>query len=103
MVNIVREQLSRQDDARALIRDLCRCEADILPNENDETLTIRVHSMANARSNRAVQHLLDQLNQTEFKYPGTNFKLVYRMAAPETTPPDFRKKVPSQIPGGQEF
>jgi transposase len=86
MVNIVREQLSRQDDARALIRDLCRCEADILPNENDGTLTVRVHSMANARSNRAVQHLLDQLNQTEFNYPGTNFKLVYRMATPEAPP-----------------
>jgi len=87
LVNIVREKLSRQDDARALIRDLCRCEADILPNENGDTLTIRVHSMANARSNRAVHHLLDQLNQTEFNYPGTNFKLVYRMAISETESP----------------
>jgi transposase-like protein len=87
LVNIVREKLSRQDDARALIRDLCRCEADILPNENDKTLTVRVHSMANARSNRAVRHLLDQLDQTEFNYPGTNFKLVYRMAISETEPP----------------
>jgi chromosome segregation ATPase len=86
MVNIVREELARQDDARALIRDLCRCEADILPNDNEGTLTIQVHSMANARSNRAVQHLLDQLNQTEFNYPGTNFRLVYRMAAPKTEP-----------------
>ena len=98
MVNIVREHLTRQDDARALIRDLCRCEADILPNETDGTLTIRVHSMANARSNRAVQHLLVQLNQTEFNYPGINFKLVYRMAAPEPNQADFQKNVPSQFP-----
>ena len=86
MVNIVREQLTRQDDARVLIQDLCRCEADILPNKNEDTLTIQVHSLANARSNRAVQHLLNQLNLADFNYPGTNFKLVYRMAVPETEP-----------------
>jgi hypothetical protein len=97
------DQADRQDDARALIRDLYRCEADILPNEDDGTLTIRVYSMANARSNRAVQHLLGQLNQTEFNYPGTNFKLVFRMTAPEPNQADFRKNGPSQIPGGQEF
>ena len=84
MVNIVREQLSRKDDARALIQDLCRCDADVLPNEKEDTLTIQVHSMANARSNRAVQHLLHHLNQADFNYPGTNFKLVYRMAVPKT-------------------
>ena len=86
MVNIVREKLTRRDDTRALIRDLCRCEADILPNEKEDTLTIRVHSLANARSNRAVQHLLDQLNLADFNYPGTSFKLVYRMAAPDAEP-----------------
>ncbi len=86
MVNIVREKLTRRDDTRALIRDLCRCEADILPNEKEDTLTIRVHSLANARSNRAVHHLLDQLNLADFNYPGTSFKLVYRMAAPDAEP-----------------
>ena len=82
MVNILREELTRQDDARVLIQDLCRSDADILPNENENTLTIQVHSMANARFNRAVQHLLEQLNSADFNYPGTCFKLVYRMAAP---------------------
>jgi chromosome segregation ATPase len=82
MVNILREELTRHDDARVLIQDLCRSDADILPNENENTLTIQVHSMANARFNRAVQHLLEQLNSADFNYPGTCFKLVYRMAAP---------------------
>jgi len=84
MVNIVREHLARPDDARALIRDLCACEADILPDEKASTVTIQVHSMANARSNRAVEHLLEHLNHAAINYPGTNLRLVYRMAVPKS-------------------
>ena len=81
MVNIVREKLSREDDARALIRDLCQSEADILPNLDAETLTIQVHHMANHRSNLAIEHLIHNLNDAAFNYPGTNLRLHYRMAS----------------------
>ena len=83
MANIVREKLAKKDTARTLIQDLLRCDADILPDEKSNTLTIRVHSMANARSNRAVKHLLDHLNNSDFKYPGTTLSLRYQLAAPD--------------------
>ena len=35
--------------------------------------------MANPRSNRAIEHLLAELNNTESNYPGTTLKLVYRL------------------------
>ena len=35
--------------------------------------------MANPRFNRAIQHLLDELNAAAFTYPGTNLKLVYTL------------------------
>lgn len=82
LVNIVREKLTRKDDARSLIRDLCMSDADILPDLDSGTLTIQVHSMANPRSNRAIEHLLAYLNDAEFHYPGTNLRLVFRIAAP---------------------
>jgi transposase len=81
MVSIVREKLVRVDDARALIADLCRSEADLLPDTEGGVLHVRVHHMANARSNRAVDHLLSQLNEAEFNYPGTNLRLVYSLNA----------------------
>jgi hypothetical protein len=86
MVNIVREELARDEDARALIRDLCHSEADILPNLEAGTLTIQVHHMANPRSNRAIEHLMQQLNDAAFNYPSTNLRLIYRMAS-EIAPP----------------
>jgi hypothetical protein len=87
MVNIVPEGLARKDDARALIQDLCRQEADILPNTETGTPTIRIHSLANARSNRAIVHLLTHLNDAAFNYPRTNLRLVYQMATPKSASP----------------
>lgn len=79
MVRIVREVLAREDDARSLIRDLMRSEADLSPDLAAGTLTIRVHPMANPRNNRAIEHLLTELNNTESNYRGTTLKLVYHL------------------------
>ena len=79
---IVREELSHADEARALIRDLFRSDADLQPDEAAGVLEVRVHTLANPRSNRALQHLLDHLNAAEFIYPGTNLRLTYTLAAP---------------------
>ncbi len=81
MVEIVRKALARHDDGRVLIQDLCRSEADILPDHDNGILNIVIHAMANARSNRAISHLLENLNDAQFSYPGTNLKLVYSLAA----------------------
>jgi transposase len=81
MATIVRERLSHGDEARSLIRDLFRSDADICPDESAGVLEVRLHTLANPRSNRAIQHLLDHLNAAEFTYPGTNLRLTYTLAA----------------------
>ena len=82
---IVREKLSHADEARSLIRDLLRSDADLYPDEANHLLQVRIHTMANPRSNRAIQHLLDHLNAAEFVYPGTNLRLSYALTG---SPPD---------------
>jgi transposase len=91
LATIVREKLSHADEARSLICDLFRSDADIHPDEAARVLEVRLHTLANPRSNRAIQHLLDHLNAAEFTYPGTNFRLRYTLSAPQ--PND--SKVPS--------
>jgi transposase-like protein len=87
LVNIVREELARHDDARALIQTLCQSEADILPDKDAQTLTIQVHRMPNARSDRALAHLFEHLNEAAYNYPGTNLRMVFRLAvAPALSP-----------------
>lgn len=82
MATIVREELSHADEARALLRDLFRSDADLYPDEAAGVLEVRIHTLANPRSNRAVQHLLDHLNAAEFVYPGTTLRLTYTLSAP---------------------
>jgi len=82
LVNIVREALAREDDARSLVRDLFRTEANLHVDQTAGELTVEVHSMSNARSNRAIAHLLSTLNAAELNYPGTHLKLVYTLLNP---------------------
>jgi transposase len=79
MATIVREELSHEDDARSLIRDLVGTDADVHPDEAAGVLQVRLHTLANPRSNRAIRHLLDYLNAAEFIYPGTNLRLTYTL------------------------
>lgn len=78
---IVREKLSHVDEARSLIRDLFRSDADLYPDQDRGVLEVRVHTLANPRSNRAAQHLLDELNAAEFTYPGTKLRLAYTLSS----------------------
>jgi transposase len=99
MASIIRESLARTDDARSLLRDLFRSEADLVPNLEQGVLRVHIHPMSNPRSNRAIAHLLEQLNAADFTYPGTELRLIYSIAGyadPSTSAPD-------QNPIGQEF
>jgi hypothetical protein len=98
MASIVREALARTDDGRSLLRDLFRSEADLLPDLEHRLLRVQVHPMANPRSNRAIAHLLEQLNAAEFTYPGTNLQLVYSLAGEAEIP----NSVSPQNPADQE-
>ena len=79
MAGIVREELSRQDDARSVLRDLFRSAADIIPSPETNELEVRVHPLANPRTNRAIEHLLRELNAASLTYPDTKLQLVYRL------------------------
>jgi hypothetical protein len=99
MASIVRESLARTDDARSLLRDLFRSEADLVPDVEQQVLRVHVHPMSNPRSDRAIAHLLDHLNATEFTYPGTSLRLVYSLGGEGQSP----RSVPHQNPADQEF
>ena len=79
LVGIVREALSREDDARVLLQDLFRQEADLHPDESRGQLEVRIHPFSNPRSNHAIEHLLRQLNAAEMKYPATKLTLTYSL------------------------
>jgi hypothetical protein len=62
-----------EDDGRALLTS-----ADILPQPDEHRLLVRLHSLANPRSNDALVKLCETLNRVNVRYPGTDLTLVYQ-------------------------
>lgn len=81
MVSVLREILVRTDDARSLAREIMTTEADLIPDEKEGTLTVRLHHLTNRLSDEAARHLATHLNETETLYPGTNLRLVYKLVS----------------------
>ena len=67
--------------ARQLLQTLFVTEADILPDKANKQLRIRVHSTSRPASNKAIEKLFEQLNQTEINYPGTDLRLIYELTS----------------------
>lgn len=66
-----------EDEGRALVREMLLSSADIVPNPEEHRLLVRLHSLANPRSNEALANLCDTLNALELPYPGTTLTLRY--------------------------
>ena len=81
MASVVREQLARDDDARALLRHIFRNEVDLVPDLFAKTLTVRLHHLAQNAHDVAARHLCVQLNATETIFPGTDLRLVYEIGS----------------------
>ena len=81
MAYIVREKISHIDEARSIVRAVYNTEADIVPNENEDTLTVRLHHSANRSGDKILISLCDELNATRTIFPGTNLRLVYELVS----------------------
>lgn len=87
MALLVRDTLARTDDARALLREIFTTEADLIPNDQDHTLTVRLHHLTNPLSDQAARALAAHLNESETLYPGTNLRLIFKLVS-DQNPPD---------------
>jgi hypothetical protein len=81
MANSLREHLTRPDEARRLLCALYTTEADLLPDPDAGTLTVRLHHAANAATDQAIEKLLEELNSTETIFPRTNLRLVLKLGS----------------------
>ena len=81
MANSVREVMSHPDEARTLLCALYKTEADLLPDLDTQTLTIRLHHLANVMSDKVIEKLCTELNATETLFPRTNLRMVFKVGS----------------------
>ena len=81
MANLVVDRpRTSMTDARMILRNLFNNEANIIPDIDAATLRVVIHGAANPATDRILLELLEQLNQTETIYPGTNLKMIFESA-----------------------
>ena len=81
MVNIVGKTMNRGATARSLLRALYSTEADILPDYEKKTLTIRLHQLATWSSGATIMNLCRELTATQTVFPGTELRMIYDMVS----------------------
>ena len=81
MASLLRESMTRGDDTRALLRQIYATEADLIPDADHKTLTVRLHHLTQAAHDQALVRLCDELNATETIFPGTDLRLIYKLGS----------------------
>jgi hypothetical protein len=77
IVGVVRQKLKREEDARSLIRQIFESSVNLIPSEEQKTLTIQIHPLSNSAHNEVLKHLCAQLTETETIYPKTELRMIF--------------------------
>ncbi|MEJ7678280.1 MAG: putative transposase [Segetibacter sp.] len=70
-----------KDEKRMLVKQIIQNNADLLPDYENKTLTVLLHTLSASRFNHAAAKLAETLNQTETIFPGTDLKLKFKISA----------------------
>ncbi|EQD37642.1 hypothetical protein B1A_17471 [mine drainage metagenome] len=79
LVAILRRHLKKEDEARALVRELFVSSGDIEPDDAAQTLTIKIHRMANPAHDKAIASLLEELTRLAFCHPESGARMIYKL------------------------
>ncbi len=79
--NILNSYYKRYNqEKRSFIKTIINSYADILPDYDNNTLSVSMYSLSSPRMNEALSKVCSLLNDTETLYPGTNLMLKYEIA-----------------------
>lgn len=81
MVNIIRKHMSHPKEARKLLQQLYKTDANLKVDKNNNILTVELHHMNYWKDDKIIQKLCEEINLTETKFPGTNLTLFYKMVS----------------------
>lgn len=65
-------------DGRMILKEIFTSDADFIPDYQNKTLTVKLHTLSANRFNKIAEHLCALLNETQTKYPGTELTIIYK-------------------------
>jgi hypothetical protein len=79
LAQLARDKIKRLEDSRSLIRQLFRTEVDLVPDQQNKTLTVRLHPLATQAHDEVIHYFCAELTATETVFPGTDLRLIYEI------------------------
>jgi len=74
------EIYDKQEEIRSLVKSIIKAKGDIVPDYKLKTLTVKLYTQSTPRYNYALEKLCVLLTDSETIYPGTDLKLIYKLA-----------------------
>ena len=82
--------------ARKLLRALLTSDADVIPEPEAGILRVRFLGLGSDACEQSLAPLIDELNQTRTRYPGTDLTIIYELPTSQPT------QIVKQIVGGPD-
>lgn len=70
-----------KDEKRMLVKQIIENNADLLPDFENKTLTVVLHTLSAPRFNYAADQLAQILTQAETIFPGTDLRMIFKISA----------------------
>ena len=81
MANMLKPNMSHPDEARKLLQQVYKSDANLWVNKTDKTLCVELHRMSYWKDDKIIQQLCEQLNQTYTVFPGTDLVINYKLVS----------------------
>jgi chromosome segregation ATPase len=81
LANTIKQYMAKPAEARALMAQIFKTDADFKVDNKKDTLEINVHHLATNRDNKALSKLCKELIDTQTHFPGTNLRLIYKLVS----------------------
>jgi hypothetical protein len=79
LVNLIKKQMSSQEQARALVRRLYAADADIEVDKSNNILNVKIHRSNYWANDKILEYLCKQLNETMTVFPESNLTVVFNL------------------------
>jgi len=81
LANTIKQYMAKPAEARALLQQIFKSDADFHVDNHNNTMEIRIHYLSTNRDSKVLKKLCKFLNKTETVFPNTNLRIIYKLVS----------------------
>lgn len=79
--NLIKQDMAHSDESRVLLKQIYKTDADLMIDEQNQTLIVQIHKLAHWKDDAVLEKLCTLLNETQTKFPDSNLTLIYKVGS----------------------